>query len=62
MPAVLFVCTANICRSPMAEVLFRAWLRRAAVPGKWVVASAGTWAEPGAPAAAFSQQVAAERG
>jgi protein-tyrosine phosphatase len=24
MPSILFVCTANQCRSPMAEVLFRA--------------------------------------
>ncbi|WP_442886329.1 arsenate reductase/protein-tyrosine-phosphatase family protein, partial [Anaerolinea sp.] len=26
MPAVLFVCTANICRSPMAAALFLARL------------------------------------
>ena len=28
MPSVLFVCTANICRSPMAEALFRANLKK----------------------------------
>jgi protein-tyrosine-phosphatase len=62
MPSVLFVCTANICRSPVAEVLFRDWLRRRAVPGDWQVGSAGTWAMPGEPASVYSQQVAAARG
>ena len=33
---VNFVCTANICRSPMAEYLFRAQLeKKAAVDPKW---------------------------
>lgn len=41
---VLYVCTANICRSPSAEAL----LRRAGVPGV-EVASAGTAAVHGAP-------------
>ena len=62
MPTVLFVCTANVCRSPLAEVLFRDWLRRQAVPGNWLVQSAGTWAHPNFPAAAYSQQMAAQRG
>src|SRR5687768_2642357 len=62
MPTVLFVCTANICRSPVAEVLFREWLRRKGVPGAWLVVSAGTWAAPGGLAATYSQQMAAERG
>lgn len=52
MPTVLFVCTANVCRSPLAEVVFRDWLRRHAVPGEWHVASAGTWGREGAPATA----------
>jgi protein-tyrosine phosphatase len=62
MPSVVFVCTANICRSPLAEVLFRDWLRRNAVPGEWRVGSAGTWAEPGASASVYSQQMAKQRG
>jgi protein-tyrosine phosphatase len=37
---VLFVCTANICRSPMAEVLFREQLRLSDVHGV-AVSSAG---------------------
>jgi protein-tyrosine phosphatase len=62
MPSVLFVCTANVCRSPLAEVLLRDWLRRQAVPGQWTVGSAGTWAEAGMPASSYSQVMAEERG
>jgi protein-tyrosine phosphatase len=43
---VLFVCTGNVCRSPTAELLFRAWADpRAAVTAR----SAGTRALVGAP-------------
>src|SRR4051812_23683755 len=50
---VLCVCTANVCRSPAAELLLRSGLR--ARLGPWpaatavVVDSAGTWATPGRP-------------
>ena len=44
-PRILFVCTGNTCRSPMAEYLFRKW----AGPGSvWESASAGVSAAPGA--------------
>ncbi len=46
-PLVLFVCTGNICRSPMAEYIFRAHFAKAA---GWRVASAGTIGMPGVPA------------
>jgi protein-tyrosine phosphatase len=49
MPSVVFVCTANVCRSPVAEALFRDWLRRRGVVDEWRVSSAGTWARDGAP-------------
>ncbi len=62
MPNVLFVCTANLCRSPVAEVLFREWLRQRAVPGAWRVGSAGTWATAGESASAYSQLMATQRG
>jgi 3-deoxy-manno-octulosonate cytidylyltransferase (CMP-KDO synthetase) len=39
---VLFVCMGNICRSPMAEGLFRQYLDRAGLAEKVVVDSAGT--------------------
>lgn len=62
MPTVLVICTANICRSPMAEVLLRRELIRRGAPGRWRVASAGTWAEDGIPASANGVAVMAERG
>ncbi len=62
MPTVIFICTANICRSPVAEVLFADWLRRRSVAGDWRVSSAGTWAEDGAPASSYSSEVLAELG
>src|SRR5262245_2763453 len=39
---ILFVCTANICRSPMAEGVFRTMVRRAGLTDQFIVASAGT--------------------
>lgn len=46
---VLFVCTGNLCRSPMAEVLFRDELRRRGCEDI-EVASSGTWGMDGSPA------------
>ena len=42
VPSVLFVCTGNICRSPMAEGLFRSLLTRRPGGADVTVASAGT--------------------
>ena len=56
---VLFVCTGNTCRSPMAEVLLRAALP---VDSDWGVASAGTSADPGSAASEFSRIAIAEYG
>jgi protein-tyrosine phosphatase len=39
---VLFVCTANICRSPMAEGVFRTMVRRAGLTDSFIIDSAGT--------------------
>ncbi|MFB7242518.1 protein tyrosine phosphatase [Streptomyces populi] len=39
---VCFVCTGNICRSPMAESVFRAHVARAGLDGLVEVDSAGT--------------------
>lgn len=62
-PAVLFVCTANVCRSPMAAALFRAQLRKVRPDWQdWIVDSAGTWADDGEPASRNSVQVMGQRG
>ena len=50
MPKILFVCTANRCRSPMAERLFKRILAaRGLSEADWQVTSAGTWTEDGIP-------------
>ncbi len=61
--SVLFVCTANICRSPMAVALLRARVRKERSDWRqWRIDSAGTWAQDGAAAAKNSQLVMVERG
>jgi protein-tyrosine-phosphatase len=62
-PSILFVCTANICRSPMAAALFRTRLK-AVRPDweQWKIESAGTWGLDGQPAAKNSRVVMAEKG
>ena len=49
MPAILFVCTANRYRSPLAEACFKQQLAKHIDSSKWAVSSAGTWTEDGLP-------------
>lgn len=56
---ILVLCTANICRSPVAEGLLRERLRQAGVPAR--VSSAG-FLRPGSPASQHSAELAAELG
>ena len=60
MPSVLFVCTANICRSPMAMAIWQS--KVADDQNSWVVESAGTWALVGEPAAPNTQDVLRDLG
>lgn len=46
MSSILFVCTANRFRSPLAAAMFQSLLDRAALAEKISVESAGTWADP----------------
>ena len=39
---ICFVCTGNICRSPMAETVFKEFVRRSGLDRSIVVMSAGT--------------------
>lgn len=58
---VLFVCTGNTCRSPMAAALFGEFLR-ARGARDWSVDSAGLSAVSGEPVAENAVAAAAERG
>ena len=60
MRSVLFVCAANICRSPMAMGLFSDQVFPDA--GDWQIASAGVFAPVGYPAAQNTLAVLNQRG
>jgi protein-tyrosine-phosphatase len=47
MRSVLFICTANRYRSPIAAALLTAKVERLGQSREWEIGSAGTWAEPG---------------
>ncbi|MFS8354642.1 low molecular weight protein arginine phosphatase [Bacillus nitratireducens] len=57
MKRVLFVCTGNTCRSPMAEALLRHH-----GGDKFEVQSAGVFAYPGSDASIFAKEALAEKG
>jgi protein-tyrosine-phosphatase len=58
MPSVLFVCTANRFRSPIAAALFARRAQKEFPAEGWRVGSAGTWAEPGLTAIPSAKWVA----
>ena len=60
MKRIVFVCSGNICRSPMAAAMARQMLEQAQVPS--VVISAGTLNIVGQPAAPNAVQAVSEIG
>jgi protein-tyrosine-phosphatase len=62
MKSILFVCSANQCRSPMAQVLFQELVRERGEQDQWRVESAGIWAYGGAPATENARRAMEERG
>lgn len=61
--SVLFICTANQCRSPLAEVTFRQFVQdMGEVIEDWQVSSAGVYAIPGQSASSYARQAAVKLG
>jgi protein-tyrosine-phosphatase len=61
MAHILVICTANICRSPVAMALLRNRLEGRGL-SDWTVASAGTWAMVQRGAATYSRAAMAQYG
>ncbi len=59
--SITFVCTGNTCRSPMAEVIARKWLRDNVIDGV-TVQSAGILAGTGHPASDGARWAVSEGG
>jgi len=50
MPTILFICTANRYRSPIAEGCFKNEMVKHNQGSDWTVLSAGTWTTDSLPA------------
>lgn len=62
MSEILFVCTGNLCRSPMAAGLLQKRLEEQGLEDRYRVSSAGVWAVDDKPASSSAIAVMAERG
>jgi protein-tyrosine phosphatase len=49
MPSILFICTANLYRSPLAAAFLKDKLKDIPGGNEWVIDSAGTWTKSGTP-------------
>lgn len=45
MPKIVFVCTRNRFRSPLAAAILKRELATRKIPGEWIVGSAGSWVQ-----------------
>ena len=59
---VLFVCHANVCRSPLAEGLFRHLVAERGMAGKFRVDGAGVQAMEGAPPSRYCVEIGQREG
>ena len=59
---ILFVCTGNLCRSPMAEGILKARFRSEGKHTLYQVRSAGAWTQNGLSASALAIQAMDELG
>jgi len=62
MPSVLFVCTANRFRSPLAAAAMRRKIVEQGDQGSYHIASAGTWTVSGLPATSAALLAAQQAG
>jgi protein arginine phosphatase len=60
--SILFVCTANVCRSPMAAALFAARVNKLGEADRYEASSAGTWAMENEPPSTNAQAAMQRRG
>jgi protein-tyrosine-phosphatase len=62
MKTILFVCTGNICRSPMAMGFLQEKLRKERLEGEYRVNSAGVWGLENQPPSLHAREMMAQRG
>ena len=62
MPSLLFVCTANQFRSPIAAACFSRKMTELGWKREWIVSSAGVWTTNGKPALPEAEEVARKLG
>lgn len=62
MYTLLFVCSANRCRSPIAAAMMQRCVDRAGLAKGWQISSAGTWTKHGLPPERKTRQVMRELG
>ncbi|HBG14904.1 MAG TPA: hypothetical protein DDW96_06255 [Synergistaceae bacterium] len=62
LKVMMFVCSGNTCRSPMAEGFMNHFLQIHGLDGMWITSSSGTMATDGLPANELAIRVMSEHG